>query len=72
MQQQPSPGNWYASDIGQLVYVRAVLYIDGHASHVVFEHANGKRVFVDHETWNQLSLELDTQRPARRGRTGDL
>lgn len=72
LQQQPLPGSWYASDIGQLIYVRVVLYIEGHVSHIAFEQANGKRVLVDWQTWSRLRLEVHSQRPERRGRTGDL
>ena len=72
LQPQPLPGSWYASEIGQLIYVRMVLYIKGHLTHVAFEHVNGKRVFVDWQAWSQMRLELHAQRPKQRGRTRDL
>ena len=58
LQQKPIAGYWYTNIVGQLVQVRAVLYVSGRISRIVLEYINGRREFVNMHGWYYLDLAL--------------
>ena len=58
LQQKPIPGYWYSNFSGQLIQVRAIVYLAGKRSSIVLEDIGGKREFVDVESWHGMDLVL--------------
>jgi hypothetical protein len=58
LQQQPIPGYWYSNLSGQLIQVRALVYLSGKRSRVVLEDISGKRESVDYEDWHGMDMVL--------------
>jgi len=58
LQQKPIPGYWYSNFSGQLIQVRAIVYLAGKRSRIVLEDISGKREFVDIESWHGKDLVL--------------
>jgi len=58
LQQRPIPGYWYSNFSGQLIQVRAILYISGKRARVALEDIHGKRSHVDVTSWRDMDLVL--------------
>ena len=58
LQQKPIPGYWYSNFSGQLIQVRAIVYLGGERKRIVLEDISGKREFVDIESWHGMDLVL--------------
>ena len=58
LQHKPIPGYWYSNYSGQLLQVRAVVFLDGKRSRIILEDINGKRESVDFESWHGMDLVL--------------
>ncbi len=64
--QQPIPGYWYTSMVGQLQQVRIVLHEGQRQSRIVLENINGQRRTVDTDGWYRLDLTLHSPGNRRR------
>jgi len=58
LQQRPIPGYWYSNLSGQLIQVRAILYISGLRTRIVLEDIHGKRSSVNVVSWRNMDLVL--------------
>jgi hypothetical protein len=58
LQQRPIPGYWYSNFSGQLIQVRAILYISGKRTRIALEDIHGKRSHVDVVSWHDMDLVL--------------
>lgn len=58
LQHRPIPGYWYSNFSGQLLQVRAVVFLEGKRSRIILEDINGKRESVDFENWRRMDLVL--------------
>ena len=58
LQHKPIPGYWYSNFSGQLLQVRAVVFLTGNLSRIILEDINGKRESVDFESWRRMDLVL--------------
>ena len=58
MQQQPMPGYWYSNISGQLIQVRAILFIAGNCRRIVLEDIRGKRDYIEPCDWKGMDLVL--------------
>ena len=58
LQQQPMPGYWYSNFSGQLIQVRAILYISGDCQRILLEDIRGKRDYIDPGDWKDMDLVL--------------
>ena len=58
LQQKPIPGYWYSNFSGQLLQVRAVVFLAGKRSRIILEDINGKRQSVDFPSWHGMDLVL--------------
>jgi hypothetical protein len=58
LQQQPMPGYWYSNYSGQLMQVRAILFISGKCRRIVLEDIRGKRDYIDTGDWKGMDLVL--------------
>jgi hypothetical protein len=58
LQQKPIPGYWYSNFSGQLIQVRAIVYLAGKRRRIVLEDISGKREFIDIESWHGMDLVL--------------
>jgi hypothetical protein len=58
LQQRPIPGYWYSNLSGQLIQVRAILYISGKRTRIVLEDIHGKRSSVNVVSWRNMDLVL--------------
>jgi hypothetical protein len=58
LQQRAIPGYWYSNLSGQLLQVRAILYISGKRRRIVLEDIRGKRTYVDASGWRGMDLVL--------------
>ena len=58
LQHKPIPGYWYSNFSGQLLQVRAVVFLAGKRSRIILEDINGKRESVDFESWRRMDLVL--------------
>jgi len=58
LQQKPIPGYWYSNFSGQLLQVRAVVFLAGKRSRIILEDINGKRQSVDFPSWRRMELVL--------------
>lgn len=58
LQQQPMPGYWYSNFSGQLIQVRAILFISGECRRIVLEDIRGKRDYVETVDWKGMDLVL--------------
>jgi len=58
LQHKPIPGYWYSNYSGQLLQVRAVVFLDGKRCRIILEDINGKRESVDFESWHGMDLVL--------------
>ena len=58
LQQKPIPGYWYSNLSGQLIQVRAIVYLGGKRSRIVLEDITGKRESVDIDSWFGMDLVL--------------
>jgi hypothetical protein len=72
LQQKPIPGYWYSNFSGQLIQVRAIVYLSGQRRRIVLEDISGKRESIDVDSWLGMDLVLhspvnaDTQGEAAR------
>ena len=58
LQQKPIPGYWYSNFSGQLIQVRAIVYLAGQRRRIVLEDISGKRESVDVDSWHGMDLVL--------------
>ena len=58
LQQRPIRGYWYSNLSGQLIQVRALVYLSGKRSRVVLEDISGKRETVDYGNWHGMDMVL--------------
>ena len=58
LQHKPIPGYWYSNFSGQLLQVRAVVFLEGKRSRIILEDINGRRESVDLESWRGMDLVL--------------
>ncbi|MGB5427761.1 MAG: hypothetical protein WBN95_13355 [Gammaproteobacteria bacterium] len=58
LQQKPIPGYWYSNFSGQLIQVRAIVYLAGKRRRVVLEDISGKRDSIDVDSWHGMDLVL--------------
>ena len=58
LQHKPIPGYWYSNLSGQLIQVRALVYLAGKRSRIVLEDIGGKRQSVDYEDWRGMDMVL--------------
>ncbi|MDH3900135.1 MAG: hypothetical protein OEU51_03710 [Gammaproteobacteria bacterium] len=72
LQQKPMPGYWYSNFSGQLIQVRAILFISGECRRIVLEDIRGKRDTIDTGDWKGMDLVLHSpvveQQPVARDR----
>jgi hypothetical protein len=58
LQQKPIPGYWYSNFSGQLIQVRAIVYLAGKRRRIVLEDISGKRDSIDVDSWHGMDLVL--------------
>lgn len=58
LQHKPIPGYWYSNQAGQLIQVRAIVFMGGTGRRVVIEDISGKRQSLDLPSWRELDLVL--------------
>ena len=58
LQQKPIPGYWYSNLSGQLIQVRAIVYLSGQRRRIVLEDISGKRESIDIDRWLGMDLVL--------------
>jgi len=58
LQQKPIPGYWYSNFSGQLIQVRAIVYLAGKRSRIVLEDISGKRESIGIDSWQGMDLVL--------------
>ena len=58
LQQKPIPGYWYSNYSGQLIQVRAIVYLAGQRRRIVLEDISGKRDSIDIDNWHGMDLVL--------------
>jgi len=58
LQQKPIPGYWYSNFSGQLIQVRAIVYLAGKRSRIVLEDISGKRESIHIDSWQGMDLVL--------------
>ena len=58
LQQKPIPGYWYSNFTGQLIQVRAIVYLAGKRRRIVLEDISGKRASIDVDSWHGMDLVL--------------
>ncbi len=58
IQQKPIPGRYYINLTGQMIKVRALLYLGGSLSKVIIEYLDGSvlKIAVDEWAWLDLSM----------------
>ena len=71
LQQQPIPGYWYSNLSGQLIQVRAILYVLGKRNCIVLEDIYGKRDYVSGSSWQGMDLVLHSPAMEKRQATYD-
>ena len=69
VRQKPVPGFYYINLTGQLIKVRALLYVEGAVRRVILEYLDGSVVKLALEEWDWLGLArytdwLERNRPA--------
>jgi len=58
LQQKPIPGYWYSNFSGQLIQVRAIVYLAGKRSRIVLEDISGTRESINIDSWQGMDLVL--------------
>lgn len=58
LQQKPIPGYWYSNFSGQLIQVRAIVYLAGKRRRIVLEDIGGMRESIDVDSWHGMDLVL--------------
>lgn len=58
LQHKPIPGYWYSNLSGQLIQVRALVYLSGKCSRIVLEDISGKRESIHYEDWHGMDMVL--------------
>ncbi len=58
VRQEPVPGYYYINLTGQLIKVKALLYVDGSLGRVVVEYLDGKILNIRLDEWNWLDLSV--------------
>jgi len=58
LQQKPIPGYWYSNFSGQLIQVRALVFVRGKRNRIIIEDINGKRESIDFALWRGMDLVL--------------
>jgi len=58
LQQKPIPGYWYSNFSGQLIQVRALVFVQGKRNRIIIEDINGKRESIDFTLWRGMDLVL--------------
>lgn len=58
VKQEPVPGYYYINLTGQLIKVKALLYIEGGLARVVVEYLDGKILNIRLDEWNWLDLSV--------------
>ncbi len=72
VKQKPVPGYYYINLTGQLIRVKALLYVDGNLARVVIEYMDGRTVKVSAEEWAWLDLSMYTEWLGRRKQEMEL
>ena len=62
LQQKPIPGYWYSNFSGQLIQVRAIVYLAGKRSRIVLEDISGKRESINIDSWQGFHVFVFTNR----------
>ncbi|VAW76463.1 hypothetical protein MNBD_GAMMA12-3667 [hydrothermal vent metagenome] len=58
VKQEPVPGYYYINLTGQLIKVKALLYVEAHLARVVVEYLDGKILNIRLDEWNWLDLSV--------------
>ncbi len=58
VKQEPVPGYYYINLTGQLIKVKALLYVTGRLARVVVEYLDGKMLNIRLDEWNWLDLSV--------------
>ncbi len=58
VKQEPVPGYYYINLTGQLIKVKALLYVEGGLQRVVVEYLDGKVLNIRLDEWNWLDLSV--------------
>ncbi len=58
IQQKPIPGRYYINLTGQMIKVRALLYLEGLLNKIVIEYLDGGVIYVDANEWDWLDISM--------------
>ncbi len=58
IQQEPIPGRYYINLTGQMIKVRALLYLNGLLTRVIIEYLDGNIIYVAADEWGWLDLSI--------------
>lgn len=58
IQQNPIPGRYYINLTGQMIKVRALLYLEGSLNKVTMEYLDGSVIHVAVDEWGWLDLSM--------------
>ena len=72
VKQKPVPGYYYINLTGQLIRVKALLYVEGEMARVFIEYMDGRTVKVSAEEWSWLDLSMYTEWLGRRKQDMEL
>lgn len=73
IQQEPIPGRYYINLTGQMIKVRALLYLNGLLTRVIIEYLDGNIIYVAADEWCWLDLSIYNEwRGSRRVNKRDL
>lgn len=72
VKQRAVPGYYYINLTGQLIRVKALLYVNGALAMVMIEYMDGRTVKVSSEEWGLLDLSMYTEWLGKRKEDLDL
>ena len=72
VKQKPVPGYYYINLTGQLIRVKALLYVEGEMACVFIEYMDGRTIKVSAEEWSWLDLSMYTEWLGRRKQDMEL
>jgi hypothetical protein len=72
IQQRPVPGYYYINLTGQMIKVKALLYVEGDLSRVVIEYLDGRTININVDEWSWLDLSVYSEWLETRKETRDI
>ena len=61
LSRKPIPGYFYTNQMGQLIRVKLLLYVEEKLSRVIVEHLDSRVLYATWDEWQEMGLSIYTE-----------